>query len=221
MNKIIMSVFLCFILFVLCLAGCAAPQTKTEKGAVYGAAGGAVAGGVIGQVIGHDTKGTLIGAAIGAAIGGAGGAGVGKMMDNQEKEMRAALASSEAAAVSREGNLLAVTFKGDVTFDTNSAVVRPGLHSEINRVAGVMNQYPKTLIRVEGHTDSIGSNEYNMGLSNRRATAVKNLLVQRGISATRIEVVGFGETVPVASNNTEAGRQKNRRVEIKIAPQVQ
>jgi outer membrane protein OmpA-like peptidoglycan-associated protein len=221
MNKIIMSVFLCFILFVLCLTGCAAPQTKTEKGAVYGAAGGAVAGGVIGQVIGHDTKGTLIGAAIGAAIGGAGGAGVGKMMDNQEKEMRAALASSEAAAVSREGNLLAVAFKGDVTFDTNSAVVRPGLHSEINRVAGVINQYPKTLIRVEGHTDSIGSEEYNMGLSNRRATAVKNLLVQRGISATRIEVVGFGETMPVASNNTEAGRQKNRRVEIKIAPQIQ
>jgi outer membrane protein OmpA-like peptidoglycan-associated protein len=221
MNKIIMSVLLCFILFVLCLTGCTAPQTKTEKGAVYGAAGGAVAGGVIGQVIGHDTKGTLIGAAIGAAIGGAGGAGVGKMMDNQEKEMRAALASSEAASVSREGNLLAVTFKGDVTFDTNSAVVRPGLYSEINRVAGVMNQYPKTLIRVEGHTDSIGSNEYNMGLSNRRATAVKNLLVQRGISANRIEVVGFGETMPVASNNTEAGRQKNRRVEIKIAPQVQ
>ncbi len=216
-----MLVFLCFVLFILCFTGCTAPQTKTEKGAVYGAAGGAVAGGVLGQVIGHDTKGTLIGAAIGAAIGGAGGYGVGKMMDNQEKEMRAALASSEAAAVSREGNLLAVTFKGDVTFDTNSAVVRPGLYSEINRVAGVMNQYPKTLIRVEGHTDSIGSNEYNMGLSNRRATAVKNLLVQRGISASRIEVVGFGETVPVASNNTEAGRQKNRRVEIKIAPQVQ
>lgn len=220
MNKTTMPVFLCFLIFVYCLMGCAAPQTKTEQGAVYGAAGGAVAGGLIGQVIGHDTKGTLIGAAIGAAVGGLGGAGVGKMMDNQERDMRAALASSEAASVSREGNLLALTFKGDVTFDTNSAVVRPGLYSELDRVSRVMNQYPNTVIRVEGHTDSRGSNEYNMELSNRRANAVKNLLVQRGIAANRIEAVGFGKTVPVASNDTESGRQKNRRVEIKIAPQT-
>ncbi len=221
MNKKIISLFLSISLVVSLLIGCAAPQTKTGQGAVYGTAGGAAAGAVLGQVIAHDTKGTLIGAAIGAAIGGLGGAGVGKMMDNQERDMRAALASSEAAAVSREGNLLAVTFKGDVTFDTNSVVVRPGLYSELDRVARVMNQYPNTLIRVEGHTDSKGSNEYNMDLSNRRANAVRNLLVQRGIAGSRIEVVGFGETMPVASNNTEAGRQKNRRVEIKIAPQTQ
>lgn len=220
MSKITMPVFLCFLVLVLCLTGCATPQTKTEQGAIYGAAGGAAAGAVIGQVIGHDTKGTLIGAAIGAAVGGLGGAGVGKMMDNQERDMRAALASSEAASVSREGNLLALTFKGDVTFDTNSAVVRPGLYSELNRVAGVMNQYPSTLIRVEGHTDSKGSNEYNMELSNRRANAVKSLLVQRGIAGSRIEAVGFGKSMPIASNDTEAGRQKNRRVEIKIAPQT-
>jgi outer membrane protein OmpA-like peptidoglycan-associated protein len=221
MNKKIISLFLSISLVVSLLIGCAAPQTKTGQGAVYGTAGGAAAGAVLGQVIAHDTKGTLIGAAIGAAIGGLGGAGVGKMMDNQERDMRAALASSEAAAVSREGNLLAVTFKGDVTFDTNSVVVRPGLYSELDRVARVMNQYPNTLIRVEGHTDSKGSNEYNMDLSNRRANSVRNLLVQRGIAGSRIEVVGFGETMPVASNTTEAGRQKNRRVEIKIAPQTQ
>ena len=221
MNKMIMPVFLCFILFILYLTGCAAPQTKTEQGGIYGAAGGATAGALVGQVIAHDTKGTLIGAAIGAAIGGLGGAGIGKMMDNQERDMRAALASSEAAAVSREGNLLAVTFKGDVSFDTNSVVVRPGLYPELDRVARVMNQYPNTLIRVEGHTDSRGSNEYNMDLSHRRANAVKNLLVQRGIAGSRIEAVAFGETMPVASNDTEAGRQKNRRVEIKIAPQTQ
>lgn len=219
MKNVSVSVFLCFVL----LAGCAAPetQTKTQKGAIYGAAGGAAAGAIVGQVISHDTKGTLIGAAIGAAVGGLGGAGVGKMMDNQERDMRGALATSEAASVSREGNLLAVTFKGDVTFDTNSTVVRPGLHSEINRVAGVLNQYPNTLVRVEGHTDSKGSSEYNMDLSNRRATAVKNLLVQRGIADSRIDVVGYGETMSVATNDTEAGRQKNRRVEIKIAPQTQ
>jgi outer membrane protein OmpA-like peptidoglycan-associated protein len=173
---------------------------------------------VIGQVIGRDTKGTLIGAAIGAAVGGLGGAAAGKMMDNQEKEMRDALASSNAATVSREGNLLAVTFKGDVTFDTDSTVVRPGLISEIDRVANVLTQYPDTLVRVEGHTDSVGSAEYNMGLSNRRADAVKTLLVQRGVADSRLETIGFGETMPVATNDTEAGRQKNRRVEIKIAP---
>jgi outer membrane protein OmpA-like peptidoglycan-associated protein len=219
MNKTIISISLCFLL----LAGCAAPetQTKTQKGGMYGAAGGAAAGAVIGQLIGRDTKGTLIGAAIGAAVGGLGGAGVGKMMDNQERDMRNALASSEAAAVSREGNLLAVTFKGDVTFDTGSTAVRPGLISEINRVAGVLTQYPDTLVRVEGHTDSVGSAESNMALSNRRATAVKTLLVQRGVADSRIEVVGFGETMPVATNDTEAGRQKNRRVEIKIAPKPQ
>jgi outer membrane protein OmpA-like peptidoglycan-associated protein len=219
MKNVSVSVFLCLVL----LAGWAAPetQTKTQKCAIYGAAGGAAAGAIVGQVISHDTKGTLIGAAIGAAVGGLGGAGVGKMMDDQERDIRKAVASSEAASVSREGNLLAVTFKGDVTFDTNSTVLRPGLQSEINRVAGVLNQYPNTLVRVEGHTDSKGTDAYNMDLSNRRAMAVKNLLVQRGIADSRIEAVGYGETLPVATNDTEAGRQRNRRVEIKIAPQTQ
>jgi len=220
MKKTCVAVFLCG---VLLLGGCAAPetQTKTQKGAIYGAAGGAAAGAIAGQLIGRDTKSTLIGAAIGAAVGGLGGAGVGKMMDDQERDMRKALATSEAAAVTREGNLLAVTFKGDVTFDTNSTAVRPGLYSEINRVAGVLSQYPNTLVRVEGHTDSRGTNEYNQDLSNRRAAAVKTLLVQRGVAESRIEAVGFGETMPVATNDTEAGRARNRRVEIKIAPQTQ
>src|SRR3989339_2001240 len=207
MNKTMIGI----LAVLLILAGCAAPQTKTQQGAIYGAAGGAAAGAIVGQVIGHDTKGTLIGSAIGAAVGGLGGAGVGRMMDNQERDMRDVLASSEAAAVSREGNLLAVTFKGDVTFDTNSTVVRPGLQSEITRVATVMNQYPNTLVRVEGHTDSTGSDDYNMDLSNRRAAAVRNLLTSRGIADSRVDVVGYGESMPAATNDTEAGRQKNRR----------
>ena len=215
MNKTITSIFLCVIL----LAGCAALETNTGKGAAIGTAGGAATGAIVGQAVSHNTKGTLIGAAIGAAVGGLGGAGIGRMMDNQERDMRKALASSEAAAVSREGNLLAVTFKGDVTFDRNSTLVRSGLTSEIIRVAGVLNQYPSTLVRVEGHTDSVGSEAYNMDLSNRRANGVKNLLVQRGVADSRIDIVGYGKTMPVAGNETEAGRQKNRRVEIKIVPQ--
>lgn len=210
------SVFIC----ILLLAGCAATQetSKTQKGALYGAAGGAAAGAVIGQVAGHNTKSTLIGSAIGAALGGLGGAGIGRMMDNQEKEMRKALEASEAAAVTREGNLLAVTFKGDVTFDTDSTVVRPGLYSEINRIAAVLNRYPNTYVQVDGHTDSQGSKEYNMDLAQRRADSVRELLIKRGVAENRIESLGFGEDMPVATNNTEAGRQKNRRVEIRIAP---
>jgi len=194
------------------------PQTKTGKGAAYGTAGGAAAGAILGQAIGHDTESTLWGTAIGAAVGGLTGAGVGKMMDNQEQEMRQALASSEAASVRREGDMLAVMFKSDMTFDFNSATVRPGLYTEIDRVSSVMQRYPQTLIRVEGHTDNIGTESYNMDLSRRRAQAVSSLLVQRNISSHRIENIGFGEANPIASNNTESGRQMNRRVEIKIVP---
>lgn len=220
MNKKGVSLLLCCILIMV---GCAqtGTMTKSEQGGLIGAGGGAVVGAILGQAIGRNTQSTLIGAAIGAAVGGGGGYGVGKMMDNQEKEMREVLARSEAAAVTREGNLLSVTFKGDVTFDTNSAELRPGLYNEINRVAGVLNQYPDTLIRVEGHTDSKGSDEYNMDLSKRRANNVKTLLVMRGVAENRIEVVGYGKTMPVATNDTEAGRQKNRRVEIRIAPKTQ
>jgi outer membrane protein OmpA-like peptidoglycan-associated protein len=203
---------------LLFLSASCAPANKTQKGALVGAGGGAVAGALIGGLIGKDTKGSLIGAAIGAAVGGAAGAGVGRMMDNQERDMRQALANSDAAAVRREGDLLAVTLKGDVTFDYDSAVVKPGAYSEIDRIANVMRQYPDTYIQVEGHTDSTGSEEYNLELSARRAVAVKNLLVQKGVSPSRIETVTFGESRPIATNETEAGRQMNRRVEIKIAP---
>ena len=203
--------------FILILTACA-PQTNTQKGATYGAAGGAVAGAVLGQIIGGDTEATLIGTAIGAAVGGAGGAAVGNMMDKQEAEMRQALADSEAAAIRREGNLLAISLRGDVTFDTDSAIVRPGLYSEIDRIADILIKYPMTVIQVEGHTDSTGSESYNMDLSTRRAEAVKNLLVQKGVDPSRILTMAFGESKPIASNETDYGRAQNRRVEIKVAP---
>lgn len=213
------SIVLLSIIVLFLFASCAT-STKTQKGAAYGAGGGAIAGALIGQLIGRDAEGTLIGAAIGAAVGGAAGAGVGRMMDNQERDMRQALSDSEAAAVRREGNLLAVTFRGDITFDHDSAVVRPGLYSEIDRVANVMLQYPDTVIRVEGHTDNTGTEQYNLELAARRAVAVKDLIVQKGLHPSRLETVTFGETLPIATNETEAGRQMNRRVEIKIAPSI-
>jgi outer membrane protein OmpA-like peptidoglycan-associated protein len=215
MTRILQPLFilLCLIILTAC-----APQTKTQKGATYGAAGGALAGAVIGQVIGGDTEATLIGTAIGAAVGGAGGAAVGNMMDKQEMEMQQALAESEAAAIRREGNLLAISLKGDVTFDTNSAIVKPGLYSEIERIADILIKYPETVIQVEGHTDSTGSESYNMDLSARRAEAVKNLLVQKGVDPARILTLAFGESKPIASNDFDYGRAQNRRVEIKVAP---
>ncbi|MDX1775665.1 MAG: OmpA family protein [Desulfobulbales bacterium] len=206
-------ILVCLIAITAC-----ALETKTQKGGTYGAAGGAVAGAVIGQIVGRDTEATLIGAAIGAAVGGAGGAAIGNMMDKQEAEMRQALADSEAAAIRREGNLLAVSLRGDVTFDTDSAIVKSGLYSEIDRIANILVKYPQTVIQVEGHTDSTGSETYNMDLSARRAEAVKNLLVQRGVDPIRILTVAFGESAPIASNATDYGRAQNRRVEIKVAP---
>ncbi len=217
MKKLILSsMILCLVLI-----GCATPQTNTGKGAAYGAAGGAVAGAVLGQAIGRDTESTLIGAAAGAAVGAAAGAGVGHMMDKQEAEMRDALAESEAAAVRREGDLLAIVFKGDVTFDLGSHDVRPGLYNELDRIARIMIKYPQTSIIVEGHTDSTGSESYNQKLSERRATSVKSLLVQRAVQEYRVNTVGYGESRPLATNSTPAGRQMNRRVEIRINPNAQ
>jgi outer membrane protein OmpA-like peptidoglycan-associated protein len=218
MPRIIQSFIILFCLSVL--TACTL-QTKTQKGGTYGAAGGAVAGALIGQVIGGDTEATLIGAAIGAAVGGAGGAAAGHMMDKQEEEMRQALADSEAAAIRREGNLLAISLRGDVTFDTDSSVVKPGLYSEIDRIANILIKYPQTVIQVEGHTDSTGTESYNLELSARRAEAVKNLLVQRGVDLSRILTMAFGESAPIASNDTDYGRAQNRRVEIKVAPTTQ
>lgn len=209
------------IIGLFALSGCASPQTKTGKGAAYGAAGGALAGAVLGQAIGRDTQGTLLGAAAGAAVGAAAGAGVGQMMDRQEAEMRDALDASDAAAVRREGELLAITLKGDVSFDLDSDVVRPGLYNELDRIAQIMIKYPQTSILVEGHTDGTGSEIYNQQLSERRANSVKDLLVQRGVEAHRVNILGYGKSRPVATNATAVGRQMNRRVEIRINPNAQ
>jgi outer membrane protein OmpA-like peptidoglycan-associated protein len=213
MKRLIILMIAAFMVISAC-----APQTKTQKGAAYGTAGGAAAGAAIGQAIGKDTQSTLWGAAIGAAVGGLAGAGVGHMMDRQEQQLRNAVAATEAASVQRQQNLLKVVLKGDLTFDTDSAQIKPGFQSEISRIANVMQQYPQTVIRVEGHTDSRGTNAYNQRLSERRANVVKQALANNGVSPSRIRAVGMGESMPVATNETAAGRLQNRRVEIKIAP---
>lgn len=199
--------------------GCAQPQTNTQKGAIYGTGIGAAVGAGLGQAIGGNTKSTLIGAGVGAALGGVTGGAIGRYMDNQEEALRQQFAASDAASIQRNADVLAVTFKSDVLFDVNSAVLKPGSYSEIDRVSNVLVQYPQTNIQIAGHTDSTGSETYNQDLSERRAMSVQNALVNRGVSPTRMRTIGFGEGQPIADNSTEAGRQLNRRVIVTIAPQ--
>ncbi len=204
-------------LLLLSPVGCAT-HPNTAGGAGYGTAGGAAAGALLGQIIGGNTKSTLIGAAAGAVLGGVAGAGVGAMMDRQENDMRQALAASNAVAVQREGEVLALTFKSDFTFGVDSAALRPGMNTELDRIAQVLAAYPQTTILVAGYTDNTGAAAYNQELSQRRADSVRNALMQRGVDGARIRAVGYGETSPVADNGTAFGREQNRRVEVRINP---
>ena len=207
-----------FAIAALLLAGCAQPMTKTQQGAAIGTGVGAAVGAGLGQAIGGNTKGTLLGAGIGAVVGGLAGAGIGNYMEKQEAALQQQFAASEAASIRREANVLAVTFKSDVLFDSGSAALKPGAYQEINRVAQVLIQYPETRILVAGHTDSDGSEAFNHDLSVRRADNARNALVGQGVAAPRINTIGYGESQPIADNATQAGKQLNRRVVITIEP---
>jgi outer membrane protein OmpA-like peptidoglycan-associated protein len=205
---------------VLLLTGCAPPQNKQEQGTRIGLGAGAAGGALIGQLVGGNTKATLIGAGIGALAGGLIGNQVGKSMDEQEAALRQELAAVEAANIQRNANVLAVTFKSDYLFGVGSSSLNAGAYEEINRVSRVLNQYPETSIQVAGHTDSTGAEQTNQVLSEQRAENVKNALIGQGVDPSRITTIGFGESAPIADNNTEAGRQLNRRVVITIKPRA-
>lgn len=207
------------LLTVVMMWGCAQPTSNTQKGAIYGTGIGAAVGAGLGQAIGGDTKSTLIGAGLGALAGGVAGGSIGRYMDNQEAALQQQFAASEAASIQRNADVLAVTFKSDVLYDVDSATLKPGAYTEINRVSQVLVQYPQTDIQIAGHTDSSGSETYNQALSERRAMGVKNALLNQGVAPERLRTLGFGESQPVADNSTAAGRQLNRRVVITIAPQ--
>jgi len=195
--------------FLISCAGVTQQERGTRTGAVIGAASGAL----LGQAIGRDTEATLLGAAIGAAAGGITGNQIGAYMDRQEAELRDAMAQSEAASIQREKDILTATFKGDVMFDFDSSILKSGAYAELDRVAKILNSYPQTRIRVEGHTDAAGTEAYNQTLSERRAETVQNALVQRGVDPLRVEAVGYGESQPISSNSAT-----NRRVNIVITP---
>jgi outer membrane protein OmpA-like peptidoglycan-associated protein len=199
--------------FVLALAlvttvqsGCA---TKTQTGAVVGAAGGAVAGGVIGKVAGSTAKGAIIG----AVVGGAAGAIIGRQMDKQAKELEQNI---KGAKVERVGEGIQVTFESGLLYDFDSDVVKPDARTNLRELASSLDKYPDSDLIIIGHTDQVGSSEYNQRLSERRASAATRYLVSQGVSGSRVATRGLGETEPVESNETEAGRAANRRVEVAI-----
>jgi outer membrane protein OmpA-like peptidoglycan-associated protein len=200
------------LMLVVPLIGCSG-LTRQQKGTGAGAAVGAGVGAVLGQAIGKDTQGTLIGAGIGAVLGGIAGNQVGAYMDRQEQTLQNTVATSEAASVRRQQDVLIATFRSELMFDFDSAIIKPGGMNEIARVAKVLNQYPHTLLRVEGHTDQVGPEDYNQRLSERRAEAVQNALIQQNVDPRRISAIGYGESQPISSEDAV-----NRRVEIRITP---
>jgi outer membrane protein OmpA-like peptidoglycan-associated protein len=197
-----------FTLSALILAGCSGWKWgKRETGAVVGAAAGAAIGAAGAK---RQTRGAIIGAAAGAVAGGL----IGWYLDQQEKEMQ----RIAGLATQRKENTLVVSIPGELLFDFNSTELKPGSQNKLREVADVLQRYPYSDLEIAGHTDSQGTAEYNQRLSEKRAEAVKAFLIAEGIDPTRIRARGYGETMPIASNDTPEGRQMNRRVELKIIP---
>ena len=179
-----------------------------ERGAVIGAGGGAVAGGVIGNQVGN----TAAGAIIGAAIGGAAGAIIGHQMDQQAEE----LDDIAGADVQRVGEGIVVTFDSGILFDFDSDALKTNARSNLSELAASLQRHPDVDVMIVGHTDATGTDDYNMNLSYRRANSAAQYLQQQGVASSRIETAGRGESEPIASNDDEAGRAENRRVEVAI-----
>ena len=194
----------------LTVAGCANNPNNTQKGAAIGAVLGAVLGKATGD---HDKSRYAWGAAVGAIAGGA----IGGYMDKQEEALRSEL-SDTGVQVVREGDNLRLIMPGDITFATDSASISPNFNPVLQDVAKVINNYEKTVLMIKGHTDDVGAEQYNQTLSERRASAVKNQLINISVNSTRITTVGMGEYSPKVPNNSAANRSMNRRVEMEIQP---
>ncbi len=196
-------------LSLLGLAGCA-NLSNTEKGAATGAGAGAVIGGGIAKATGNSTA---KGAILGAVLGGTAGAIIGQQMDKQARELEDDL---DGVEIERVGEGIQVTFDSGILFDYNSSALRQEAKDNLRRLAESLQDYENTEILVIGHTDSRGSDEYNYQLSEERAGSAASYLYMQGIGRDRVTTLGRGETEPVDTNDSDAGRQANRRVEIAI-----
>jgi outer membrane protein OmpA-like peptidoglycan-associated protein len=190
------------------MLGCASMSNKS-KGAIIGATAGGAVGGVIGKQAGSTTKGVIIG----AVVGGAAGAIIGHQMDQQAKELEQNI---PGATVERVGEGIQVTFASGLLFDFDSDAVRGNARSNLDELARSLDKYGKSNLMIVGHTDNQGRDSYNQGLSERRSASAARYLSSRGVSRSRIATRGLGEDEPVATNETEDGRQRNRRVEVAI-----
>ncbi|HEX7046512.1 MAG TPA: OmpA family protein [Gammaproteobacteria bacterium] len=186
---------------------------KTASGAAIGAIAGAIVGAASGDNAAENRKRALIGAGVGALTG----AGVGYYMDRQEAELRQQLEGT-GVSVTRSGDEIILNMPGNITFQTDSAALKTDFFDVLNAVASVLDEYEKTVVVIEGHTDSTGSEAYNQQLSEQRAAAVGSYLDSQGVGAERMVIVGYGEARPVASNATPEGRAQNRRVELTLEP---
>jgi len=194
--------------FLAVSMGCA-EWNRTAKGAVIGAGAGGAAGGLIGHAAGNTVAGVLIG----ATVGGATGALIGNYMDKQAAEIERDI---EGARVERVGEGIKITFSSGILFDVNKANLKDSSRAELIKLAQILNKYDDTNILLAGHTDSTGSDEYNLGLSRQRAQSVAGFLSIHNVNSTRFTVYGYGKSDPVASNDTVDGRAQNRRVEVAI-----
>jgi outer membrane protein OmpA-like peptidoglycan-associated protein len=208
------------------LAGCAADggmgtmnRPYVEPGILIGAGAGALLGAA--AYSSNRTRGALIGAIGGGIAGGA----VGAYMDSQRKDLQKNLAQEiklrQARVDEMPNHVLRVTMTGDTGFNTNSADIKPSFHTTMDKIADVVVRYGKTTLTVAGHTDDVGTAQYNQSLSERRAHAVAQYLESKKVNAVRLALVGKGETMPIATNATEGGRAENRRVEIYVEPVVE
>jgi len=188
-------------------------MSRTQKGALIGAAVGVVAGLLSGSDATERRQRALVGAGVGGLTGGA----IGRYQDNQERDLRARMQGTGVNVV-RQGDNITLDMPEAITFGFDSAVLRSNANAALDRVADTLVQYDQTIIEVAGHTDSVGTDAYNQRLSEQRATAVGNFLGSRGVNRERLILTGAGEQYPVASNDTDAGRAKNRRVEITLVP---
>ena len=203
------KLFLFSQIFILVLL-IACNTTKTQKGAAIGAGAGAVVGGIIGK----KSDNTAVGAILGATIGGAVGAVVGNQMDKQAAKIQKDL--GKEATIERVGEGIKLTFDSQLLFDYGKADLRESNKPALQKLSQSLTDYPNTNILVVGHTDNVGSDTYNRSLSEKRASSVSTYLNSLGVSKSRLTMQGRGETEPNASNETESGRQMNRRVELAI-----